>query len=271
MRSLKGLPVLAALVVAVAGTMWQPALAATTAVNVVDNAYEPAEVTVVVGDVVEWRWQGNNPHSVRSDEAGFDSHPQCQPILGTDCASNGDEPFRWTANGPGTFVYTCRVHGDAMAGTIVVEEAPPPEPTSPPQTETETEPPPSPEPSPEPTPPSPSPSPQPSPTSSPSPTRTATTPNVPPPVRFTETEAPSVPEPEVVSDEPSFEAFPEPVEPTVSESDDPADDEVTIAAGDDGGIGGVVWRVVGGLTVLGTALAFARVVLFGPPWDPTVP
>lgn len=95
---------------------------------------------------------------------------------------------------------------------------------------------------------------------------------MPPPVRFTESEAASVPEPEVVSDEPSFEDFPDPVEPTVSASDDLVDDEVAIPAGrDGGGAAGVIWRVVGGLTVLGTALAFGRVVLFGPPWDPTTP
>lgn len=270
MRSLKGLPVLAALVVAVAGTMWQPALAATTAVNVVDNAYEPAQVTVVVGDTVEWRWVGAGRHSVTGQQ--FDSHPECAPneLVSGPCGTNGAEPYRWTPTEPGTFNYTCRVHGATMTGTVVVEPAPSPEPTTP-SPEPTPPPSPSPEPSPEPTtrPPSPTASPSPSPTGSP--TRTATTPNVPPPVRFTESEAPSVPEPEVLTDGPSFEDFPDPIEPTVSESDDPADDEVAIPAGRGGGAAGVIWRVVGGLAVVGTALTFGRVVLFGPPWDPTAP
>lgn len=265
--SLKGLPVLAALFLAVLGTMWQPAIAATAAVDVVDNAYEPASVTVVMGDTVEWRWVGEGRHSVTGQQ--FDSHPECQSseLISGPCGTSGAEPFRWSPTEPGTFNYTCRVHGASiMSGTVVVEEAPSPEPTSE-----------SPSPSPSPTPtPSPDPEPEPEPTSepppppppSPSPSRTTSSPNVPPPVSFAPSDPPSVAEPEVASEEPSFEEFPDPVEPSASE-DDLLDDEVAIPVGRDGGTGGVVWRILGSLTVIGTALTFGRVVLFGPPWEPT--
>ena len=89
------------------------ASAATASVSVVDNAYSPNAITVGVGDTVQWTWTGSNPHTVSSDTSEvFDS--------GAPMTSG---TFSYTFVAAGTFSYLCGVHGQAMAGTIVVQAA----------------------------------------------------------------------------------------------------------------------------------------------------
>lgn len=91
-------------------------------VEVVDNGYAPARITVSVGDTVRWVWTGDNPHSVSAVTAGFNSHPGCSVATPGVCGRRG-ETFTYTFERPGEFSYTCRVHLSGMVGTVVVREA----------------------------------------------------------------------------------------------------------------------------------------------------
>jgi plastocyanin len=91
-----------------------------TTVDVVDSAFEPAEVTIKVGETVVRMQRGGLPHSVTADDGSFDSHPNCPPA----CMSPGQQYPR-TFTQPGTFRYYCKVHGgpggSGMAGVVTVE------------------------------------------------------------------------------------------------------------------------------------------------------
>ena len=94
---------------------------ATHDVEVQDNAYAPASITITEGDTVRWTQTGDNPHSVTSSDGSaeqFDSHPNCTPL----CMMNGDT-YEHTFDEAGSFSYQCDVHGAAMSGTVVVEAA----------------------------------------------------------------------------------------------------------------------------------------------------
>ena len=101
----------------------RPALAAPAAVDVQDNQFVAASVTVTVGDTVTWTESGNAPHSVTADDGSFDSGPTCLP----NCLSHGAS-FAHTFTQAGTFAYHCKIHGAAgglgMSGVVHVEAAP---------------------------------------------------------------------------------------------------------------------------------------------------
>ena len=89
--------------------------AATTTVGVQDDLFNPASVTISVGDSVQWNWTGSNPHTVSSTGAeSFDSG-----------APQTAGSFSHAFNTIGSFGYLCAVHGAAMSGTVVVQAAPP--------------------------------------------------------------------------------------------------------------------------------------------------
>jgi plastocyanin len=88
--------------------------------------FEPQEITVSVGDRVQWRNVGNIAHTVTTDpskvaDPGGVSVPNgVKPwdsgLLG------GDEKFSRTFERPGTYRYVCIPHeGARMVGTVVVE------------------------------------------------------------------------------------------------------------------------------------------------------
>jgi len=85
-----------------------PIRAATTAVNVVDFAYEPTAMTVTAGDTVRWTNAGSAPHTVTADDGTFQSE-----TLRTGAS------FEQTFATAGTFTYTCQFHPQ-MRGTVVV-------------------------------------------------------------------------------------------------------------------------------------------------------
>jgi LPXTG-motif cell wall-anchored protein len=96
-----------------------PAMAADESVSIGDNFYSPATVTITEGDTVTWTNNGQAPHSVTADNGSFDSSPSC-PAAG--CMENGDT-YSHTFSSGGTFDYFCKVHGQSMSGTVVVEAA----------------------------------------------------------------------------------------------------------------------------------------------------
>jgi plastocyanin len=91
------------------------------------NAFAPKDVSIQVGDTVQWTWQGDN-HSVTSGVPGnpdglFDSGVQ-----------NTGFTFSFTFNDPGLFPYFCTVHGACcgMVGSVTVgQPTPTPTPTPP--------------------------------------------------------------------------------------------------------------------------------------------
>jgi len=94
-----------------------PAAAAQqVAIDIVDNNYSAAKITVPVGASVVWTHTGQKKHSVTADDGSFDSG---------ELANGGS--FAHTFAAPGTYQYYCTFHGGAggqgMTATIVVVDA----------------------------------------------------------------------------------------------------------------------------------------------------
>jgi plastocyanin len=62
---------------------------------------------------------GTNTHTVTASDGSFDSHPSC-PNDPSACMETGDR-FRRAFPQAGRFTYACKIHGEPMSGTIVVE------------------------------------------------------------------------------------------------------------------------------------------------------
>lgn len=105
--------------------------AATHFVEVRDNSFFPSNVTICIGDTVQWDWTGSMPHSVTSGNACsdgnglFDSGVQATgstfsftfTSLPPECAS--DE-----AAGDDTCAYFCVPHCGMMTGRVTVADSP---------------------------------------------------------------------------------------------------------------------------------------------------
>jgi plastocyanin len=112
---------LAAALIAVAALAAVPVLAADHAVGIVDKSFEPAEITVAVGDTVTWTVTQaiGEPHSVTSGKSGeagagsaFDS--------GVEGLKDDGQTFQQAFPEAGTFDYFCSIHPVEMTGTVVV-------------------------------------------------------------------------------------------------------------------------------------------------------
>lgn len=91
-------------------------------VDVIDNAYVPPELTVTVGTEVIWTYVGPDaPHSVTATDRSFDSHPDCSASRLDACMRTVGEAFRFTFTKAGRFTYSCKIHGELMSGTIIIE------------------------------------------------------------------------------------------------------------------------------------------------------
>lgn len=137
-RSAGLLPLLGVLVV---GGVWVlPAHAEDQTVRVTDGGFDPSALSVVAGDTITWHWleENENRHSVRVDalegpaleeSAGpaYDSHPECSEETPGKCGGPG-LVRTWSPTVAGTYTYSCRLHL-SMAGTLTVEAAPSPEPS----------------------------------------------------------------------------------------------------------------------------------------------
>jgi plastocyanin len=103
----------AALALAAAAALAAPAGAATHNVTVRDFVYDPADLTIEVGDTVVWtNTQGS--HNVRSDTLAFNSG----------AVRSGNWTFQHTFASAGDFRYHCTLHGSAggfgMSGVVRV-------------------------------------------------------------------------------------------------------------------------------------------------------
>ncbi len=78
-------------------------------VDVIDNDFEPRDLTVRSGTEVTWSFEGRAAHDVTDDRGAFES--------GT--LRRGDE-FVMTFDEPGTYYYYCTLH-HVMQGTLVVQ------------------------------------------------------------------------------------------------------------------------------------------------------
>lgn len=106
------------------GASGAPAASGGNAISIVQKTFQPATLTVHVGDSVTWTVTEaiSDSHSVTSgtykDAASsgkdFDS--------GVKLKSNGDS-FSHTFATAGTFAFFCAVHPDTMSGTITVVDA----------------------------------------------------------------------------------------------------------------------------------------------------
>jgi plastocyanin len=130
------LPALAAAFVAVAIGVGLPAFAATHDVTLQGSKFDPASVTVNVGDTVHWTHNDPGlPHSVTAwSGATFDSSPGC-PSDTTKCMKVGDT-YDHKFTKAGTVKYYCKIHGSVsgnacsgMCGTVVVKSNATPQPT----------------------------------------------------------------------------------------------------------------------------------------------
>ena len=84
-------------------------------------AYDPAEITVGVGETVTWTWDSRNHNIVVTEQ------PEGGDWSGTDGdgSTTYDPPhtYEFTFDTPGTYEYVCRPHeGLGMVGSVVVEE-----------------------------------------------------------------------------------------------------------------------------------------------------
>ena len=93
---------------------WGTARAQDEFVDVVDFAFEPAELTVEVGATIEWDNLGSAPHTVTADDGTFDSG-QLDP----------GETYAYTFDTAGTYDYHCEIHPEMTARIIVTEAAAP--------------------------------------------------------------------------------------------------------------------------------------------------
>ena len=81
-------------------------------VNMRDNYFDQANITVPVGTTVTWVQSGNNPHTTTSYDGLWDSG-----IL----PGGSGQTFSFTFNEPGTYRYFCRPHeAQGMVGTVTV-------------------------------------------------------------------------------------------------------------------------------------------------------
>ncbi|HEU5162950.1 MAG TPA: plastocyanin/azurin family copper-binding protein, partial [Thermoanaerobaculia bacterium] len=94
--------------------------AATFEVVVGDNFFNPALLTIDVGDTVTWNNTGSMPHNVRADDNSFRSGNP----------TSSDWSYSRTFNTAGDFRYYCELHGATggigMAGMIRVRATQPP-------------------------------------------------------------------------------------------------------------------------------------------------
>jgi plastocyanin len=104
--------------VAVATTV----LASPLDVSIVDKTFQPATITVNVGDTVTWTVTQaiGEPHSVTSGKPGTDQGKDFDSGIGL--KDNG-QSFPFTFDKPGTYDYFCQVHPTVMTGQVIVTAA----------------------------------------------------------------------------------------------------------------------------------------------------
>lgn len=90
-------------------------------VEMFDNRYSPAELTIEAGTEVVFRGAGRNPHNAVASDGSWST----ETVFGSLDQYEGDDAvLRFET--PGSYDFFCTYHGTAegqgMAGTITVEE-----------------------------------------------------------------------------------------------------------------------------------------------------
>ena len=86
------------------------------------NRFEPANLTVVVNELVQWEWpEGSLGHNVQPDDRNIPT--------GSGVPVDGPHTYQYTFKVPGTYRYYCQAHGAeggvGMSGVVtVLAEAP---------------------------------------------------------------------------------------------------------------------------------------------------
>src|SRR3546814_810099 len=88
--------------------------------------FVPTEVTIKVGDTVEWRNVGVVPHTVTADPGRAPTSRNIELPTGTRTFDSGwvtrGKWFRYTFDKPGVYRYVCLPHERAeMLGTVIVQ------------------------------------------------------------------------------------------------------------------------------------------------------
>jgi|tagenome__1003787_1003787.scaffolds.fasta_scaffold20564926_1 plastocyanin len=94
----------------------QPPPSTDANVNVSDNQFSPASLTISAGTTVVWTW-GPSAHNHNVAPAASEPARSGNPV-------NGPHTYQYKFNTPGTYVYFCEVHGTpttGMKGTIIVQ------------------------------------------------------------------------------------------------------------------------------------------------------
>lgn len=78
-------------------------------VDVIDNDFEPKDLTVRTGTEVTWSFEGDAAHDVTEETGAFESGTMTR-----------DGEFVRTFDEPGTYYYYCTLH-HVMQGTLVVQ------------------------------------------------------------------------------------------------------------------------------------------------------
>jgi plastocyanin len=78
-------------------------------VDIIDFAFQPADLTVAVGDTVTWTNTGSAAHTVKWQ----DGEPESDPL-------ESGATYERTFDAAGSFPYVCGIHSQ-MTGTITVE------------------------------------------------------------------------------------------------------------------------------------------------------
>ena len=108
-------PLIALMVAALAGTLSSQAYGATRTVSLGDDWFvrdaRPTTVTVSRGDIVRWRWVGDNPHNVQVQRgpAQFQSKVK------------RSGKYSRTLRKRGTYRIVCSIHQPDMRMTLVVD------------------------------------------------------------------------------------------------------------------------------------------------------
>jgi plastocyanin len=103
------------------GGTGNPGGGVTNTINLADQSFNPASVTVPVGTTITWQW----PNTCTDGYGGYYSCPTHNIVF--DDASNitsgtqSSGTFAHTFTAAGTFKYHCAIHGSAMSGQIVVQ------------------------------------------------------------------------------------------------------------------------------------------------------
>jgi plastocyanin len=92
----------------------------TVAIDIKDDVFAPATLTIFKGQTVQWTNRGGEPHTVTANPGTEKCKATSGEAFGSSTMNPGDT-FEHTFNTPGTFDYHCEVHGCPMKGSVTVE------------------------------------------------------------------------------------------------------------------------------------------------------